>query len=60
MPEPVRHALFGAARLARQCGYSTTQNFLLAYRNYLKNHPHGVVSPMVTIWKPAAKIDAGK
>ena len=51
---------YGAAQLARQCGYSTTQNFLLAYRNYLKNHPRSVLSPMVMIWKPAAKDGAGK
>ena len=43
---------YGSAQIARQCGYSTTQNFLLAFRNYRKNHPEGVKSPLVTIWEP--------
>ena len=45
----------GAAQLARLCGYSTTQNFLLAYGNYLKNHPQGIETAIMTIWKPAAE-----
>lgn len=51
---------YGSAEIARQCGYSTTQNFLLAFHNYRKKHPNGMKSPLMTVWKPTKMINDPK
>ena len=39
------------AELARQCGYSTAQNFLLAYKKYFSTHSEESNAGKVFIWK---------
>ncbi len=44
---------YRTAEIARQCGYSTPQNFLLARKNYLQNHPRELNTPQVYIFRAA-------
>jgi len=43
---------YRTSEIARQCGYSTPQNYLLARKNYLKNHPGGLNTAHVIYWRP--------
>lgn len=39
------------AELARQCGYSSAQNFLLAYKKYFSHHPENPPAGETLIWR---------